>query len=312
MARREERNPIPLGTTYGRLTVIAPKDKGDVYKYYECLCSCGNIIHPRKDTLLNGQSTSCGCYAAERAGDRLRTHGLSRHPLADVHYGMIRRCYNPKRKDYIHYGGRGIAVCDSWKDASTGLESFIADMYPSFEPGLEIERKDNEGNYEPSNCKWATRSEQVLNRRFDANSIGVPNYISHDGKTLCLAQWERLTGIPSACLSDRLGKLGWSVEKALTSPLRVGSHILVLDCGLEFKMGDIFKVGPNASANYKKLGMTAREYLYNLYGHIGTVKYYAGKKWYTMDNTVERKPVSILSQTTDNFTKTLLELGVQY
>lgn len=312
MVKRGERNPLSIGDVYGRLTVVAPKDKGDAYRYYECICSCGNTIYPRKDTLTNGQSSSCGCYAAERAGDRLRTHGLSTHPLASIHYGMIRRCYNPERKDYIHYGGRGISVCDRWRDAETGLESFIADMYQSFEPGLEIERKDNDGNYCLDNCKWATRSEQVLNRRLDADSIGVPNYITYEGRTLCLAQWERVTGIPSACLSDRLGKLGWSVEKSLTFPMRVGKNTLVLNCGLEFGLNDIFKVPPNASATYKKLGMTAREYLYNLYGHIGTVKYYVGKRWYMMDSTVERVPVRLVSATTENFTNTLAKLGVQH
>src|SRR3972149_11652884 len=124
---RPEKNPIPVGSVFGRLVVTAPSREttpGNSYRYYECTCECGNVIFPRKDTLINGDSKSCGCWAAEKASERATTHGLSNHPLYDVHNGMLRRCYNPKRKDHKHYGGRGIEVRDGWQD----LNKFIEDM----------------------------------------------------------------------------------------------------------------------------------------------------------------------------------------
>lgn len=208
---RKERNPIPLGTRFGRLVTIStstPTSSEYWYRHYECLCDCGNVTSPRKCSLLRGDTTSCGCYAKESAGDRVRTHGVSKHPVAGSYYGMVNRCTNEDSQDYSYYGGRGIKVCKEWLCKEKGLLQFIQDMGGTHVKGLEIERIDNNGNYEPSNCKWATRREQVLNRRFETVQIGVPNYLTFNGKTLCLSQWEDETGLMRVLSLTGLESLG--------------------------------------------------------------------------------------------------------
>ena len=132
---------------------------------------------------------------------------------------MIKRCTKPNRKDYKHYGGRGITVCEQWL-GTNGLPSFIKDMGNTFKDGLELDRIDVNGNYTPDNCRWATRREQVINRRpmgsgFDAH------FLTFNGRTMCISQWADVTGLSSKVLADRIGKLKWSVEDTLTKPLRV-------------------------------------------------------------------------------------------
>lgn len=220
---RKERNPIEVGTRFGRLEIVSeslPTTPECSYRYYPCRCDCGKETVIRRDSLLTGESTSCGCFSAQRLSARMTKHGLSKHRIADTYYSILKRCNNPQRKDFKHYGGRGIMVCERWSDPENGLLNFIEDMYPSYTEGYEIERIDNDGDYEPSNCKWATRREQVVNRRFEAGSIGIPRYITYQGETLYLAQWAERLGMKPSILVDRLGKLGWAVERALTTPVK--------------------------------------------------------------------------------------------
>lgn len=276
---RVERNPLPLGSVFGRLTVTGaslPTTEDDSYRYYECTCTCGKVIYPRKDSLVCGDTSSCGCLHSEAASERLKTHGLSRHPLYDVHYGLVRRCSNPERKDFKHYGGRGIEVCSQWL-GEDGFLNFIGDMGDSYIPGLEIERINTDGHYSPENCKWATRREQVINRR-PFNVIFDTHYLTYNGKTLCISQWADETGITSTSISDRLGKLGWTVERTLTTPNRIDKVMVMLgDTGYTTK--EIFKYPQNISSIAKKLGIPAEIYLYNLFVGMGTVRHLKSKVW---------------------------------
>lgn len=122
------------------------------------------------------------------------------------------RCLNKSCQDYPYYGGRGIKVCQRWLDS---FDSFVQDM--GLRPaGMTLERKDNDGDYTPGNCKWATRKQQSGNQRRNVR-------ITYDGRTLSLQGWSDLTGIPYGTLKARVGRLGYTPEQALTKPVKSGS-----------------------------------------------------------------------------------------
>lgn len=219
---------LEKGERFGRLVVesegaayVSPKRKSK-HRQYHCLCDCGESKLVRESSLIYKFTESCGCLQKERHKEVATTHGLSHHPLFQTWFDMNRRCYDVRRKDFVHYGGRGITVCQRWRrteeDAESGIISFIADMYPTYTDGLELERIEVNENYSPENCTWATRREQVINRRPYGSSFDT-HYIEYSGKVLCISQWADEVGIRAKVLADRLGKLGWSVERALTTPL---------------------------------------------------------------------------------------------
>lgn len=216
------------GQRFGRLTVICRSDqkrnrtrsRAPSFKWL-CKCDCGNDTHLSADSLKSKTRTtiSCGCFGRERRfqpgrpGKGSPTHGLSRHPLYQTWKSMIGRCTDQKDREWTNYGGRGITVCDEWT-GNIGLVRFIQDMgeRPSLTRPREfsIERRDNNSGYSLHNCKWATNTEQTRNSR--QNVI-----LTFRGESLCVTAWAERIGIGHHALRKRL-KLGWSVERALTSP----------------------------------------------------------------------------------------------
>lgn len=193
-----------VGDRYGRLVITAIGKAPGTYRYKAvCLCDCGEYVTPEIASMKSGRATSCGC--AQK--DAVTKHGRSKHPLYNILSAMKRRCYNKKDNRFNDYGGRGIEICDRWHV----LENFIADMESTYFDGATIERINRNGNYEPSNCKWITFSEQASNKRSNIE-------LTFNGKTQCLAHWANETGLTYGTLWERIKVNGWSVERALTTP----------------------------------------------------------------------------------------------
>lgn len=195
------------GQRVGRLTVI--EYAGSVRRAtgcgatWRCICDCGKECIRGGGALRQGATFSCGC----RVREATTTHGQSRTNVYFAWKNMIRRCYDTGVDSYARYGGRGIAVCPRWRKS---FENFIADMGPRPTPKHTIERNDNDGNYEPKNCRWATRVEQAVNKRSTIR-------LTYKGRTKCLVEWARVMGLTRSCLRYRLAR-GWSIERALTTP----------------------------------------------------------------------------------------------
>ena len=158
------------GKKFGKLEVIGVHDTGSRKTYYVCQCDCGNIKVVRADALISGATKSCGCIKKEQDKINLSAnhkHKMSGTRIYETWQDMKRRCYNKQNARYDRYGGRGITVCDEWLNNFQSFHDWA--ISNGYSDDLSIDRIDNDGNYEPSNCRWSTAKEQCNNRGSNIN-----------------------------------------------------------------------------------------------------------------------------------------------
>lgn len=166
---------IEIGQKFGRYTV-----RSIIPSYCICECECGNVRKVKRDSLATGATKSCGCLQKQIASKRLFKHGYAGAYSSEYRawHHMKERCYNPKNKRYVDYGGRGITVCEDWRNS---FEKFLKDVGVKPSKIHSLDRRDNDGNYNKDNCRWATPVEQIYNRR---NTIKI----EHEGGSYTLKQ----------------------------------------------------------------------------------------------------------------------------
>lgn len=199
------------GNTFNNWTVLEYEGKSHPYGIkrkrtsdkWKCRCACGKVSSVYGSALKYGESKSCGCVKITRHYD----YKPSLNTEFVTWKGMKGRCYNQNSDAYADYGGRGIVICDRWMT----FENFLADMGKKPSPDLTIERIDNNGNYEPGNCIWATRVKQGRNTRRN-------HVLLFSGEAKPISQWAQERGIAYGTLSSRICRYGWPIEQALTIP----------------------------------------------------------------------------------------------
>lgn len=199
-----------VGKKYGRLTVLEYGELDNRGKsIWKCRCECGSIGVFRGTHLISGHTTSCGCYNTDKIKERVTTHGMSKTRLYNVWKGMLKRCYYDNATGYEHYGEKGIRVCDEWFEFEKFREWANTNGYAD---DLTIDRIDNDKNYTPDNCRWVDMGAQLRNTSRN-------RFITFRNETHCMKEWAEKLGMNYSTLRQRLGVYGWSVERALTTPI---------------------------------------------------------------------------------------------
>ena len=227
-----------IGNRYGRLIVMSETKKGYTYICH-CKCDCGNETDTACGNLRSGHTTSCGCYAREIQSLN-STHGMSKTRLYRIYRKMLNRCYRVADTGYPYYGAKGIKVCDEWREKPENFLNWA--LANGYSDTLTIDRIDTHGNYEPDNCRWVTMQEQNHNRSSNV-------FFEINGKRQTKDQWADEYHINRGTLDTRL-KHGWSIEKALTTP--------VMNCGIK-----------------KALSTEQKEWVYNKWCEGCTQRYIA-------------------------------------
>jgi hypothetical protein len=203
------------GLRFGKLLVLARApdkvfSKGRKSVAWRCRCDCGREVTVIRSNLASGHSKSCGCLKVEACSRTFRKHGLTDSKVHKIWCDMKARCTNPNADSYPIYGARGIIVCERW---ATSFESFVADMGHPPSPSHSLDRIDPNGNYEPQNCRWATRYEQANNKR-------NTKFYTFDGKTMTIPDWSRYIGVKASILHNRINRQKWPIERAIRTKPR--------------------------------------------------------------------------------------------
>lgn len=202
-----------IGQKFGRLIVLE-QIKGSKYTSWECRCSCGNTLPITTNSLRTKGTQSCGCLRKETTSKRKTTHGMTGSPEYRTWQHMKERCYKPSTKGFKNYGGRGITVCDEWRDS---FLAFYKHIGPKPHKEYTIDRIRNNGNYEPGNVQWADRKTQANNSRRNC-------CITIDGITKTVIQWAKVMNINPNTIISRL-HYGWNPQEAV---IRSTDHTITL------------------------------------------------------------------------------------
>lgn len=207
------------GQRFGRLTVIKRGENyitphsGKPRAQWLCKCDCGNEKLVLGESLTRNLIVSCGCFHKEKVSTQFTTHGQTNSRLYNIWCAMKRRCYNPNVKEFPLYGGRGITMCDEWKNDYTSFAQWaLSHGYDENAPRGQctIDRIDTNGNYEPNNCRFITQQEQMNNVRYN-------HYLEYNNEVHTIAEWGRILNISAEKITNRINKLGWTPERALTT-----------------------------------------------------------------------------------------------
>ena len=186
------RTPNLTGQTFGMLTAINPEHSDGKKRYWRFRCQCGaqcvKVGSEVTKEVKRGGTPNCGCMTRQLLSKGNAKHGMSKHPAYAVWRSMLARCMRPSHRAWPNYGGRGITVCGRWCES---FENFWADMGPTYQRGLDLNRRDNDGPYSPENCEWTTRRTNTTNKRNTERRVDVPALSAQ-------------TGIPRSTLYYRL------------------------------------------------------------------------------------------------------------
>lgn len=207
------------GKKFGRLEVVSEADSLDGRSAWHCMCACGSRTIIRGSDIKTGNTRSCGCMKKERPSNL--KHGQSKTRLYLLWKQMVARCEYPSNTSYYRYGAIGIKVCPRWRYGDgimSGYECFVADMGEK-PTGKSLDRVNNDGNYEPANCRWATYTEQARNKRNNAQ-------ITYGGREYTWSELAEIGLVSPQLLRSRVVRYGWSINDALfTLPKKNPSQI---------------------------------------------------------------------------------------
>lgn len=200
-----------IGIKFGRLKVLSKYKDNPISKLirWECECDCGNIIQINTGNLIYSNTRSCGCLRVDVSHKVNLKHGRSKSPIFNIWSAMKARCYYQKGKHYSDYGGRGIKVCDRWLNS---FDEFYEDMGDRPTSKHSLDRIDVNGDYEPSNCRWATKMEQVNNTRKTL-------FLTYNGTTKSISDWSRFLGINKMTIRSRIQRGEKDMAKILSTKI---------------------------------------------------------------------------------------------
>lgn len=206
-----------IGMEFSRLIVVGYLGRKGANNNWECVCICGNSCQVSGGNLKSGHTQSCGCWQKEKTSQVAKKHGMSRSAEYRTWFAIKKRCYDQSCTRYPRYGGRGITVCDRWLES---FEHFLSDMGPRPSANHSIDRINNNGNYEPKNCRWATNKEQ-------SNNTSRNHKVTINGTTKTITQWADAHGLHWSVVMSRVRK-GLSGE-SLIEPSAIRSKFLTFN-----------------------------------------------------------------------------------
>lgn len=202
------------GQKFTNLTAIERDFSKTSRVHWLCKCDCGNIRSVISKDLISGHSKSCGCLKIEALVKRSTTHNMGHSSEYKIFYDMLKRCHNPNSSHYHNYGGRGVSVCEEWRES---FELFYTHIGPRPSTAHSVDRIDNNLGYQPGNVRWSTDIEQANNKRNTTR-------LSYNNMTMTLREWSEYTGIKLRSLRCRVDR-GWSAERILTTPIPISSNL---------------------------------------------------------------------------------------